>query len=94
MLDMSSGDCMLKNIPYFFSYKAEFFPNKTVPKNLDTSYKLDLDFLDCLGRVKTCITANFHRTVWRGETPSCSEINTLFRGTSFLQYQQVTIILL
>ena len=39
-------------IPYFFGYKTEFFPFQNNPKDLDPSYKMDLDLLDCLGRVK------------------------------------------
>ena len=31
-------------------------------KNLDPSYKTDLDVWDCLGKVKTCTIAKFHRT--------------------------------
>ena len=44
-------------IPYFFSYKAEFFPSKNNPKNLDPSYKMAL-----VRKGKTRITAKFHRT--------------------------------
>ena len=40
------------NIPYFFGYKTEVFFFQSNPKNLDPSYKIDLDFWDCLGRVK------------------------------------------
>ena len=29
------------------------------PKNLDPSYKMDLDFGDCLGRVKLVLDQNF-----------------------------------
>ena len=36
------------NLPYFFGYKTELFP----PRNLDPSYKTDIDLWDCLGRVK------------------------------------------
>ena len=32
------------------------------PKNLDPSYKMDLDLKDCLGRVKLVLVAKFHRT--------------------------------
>ena len=39
-------------IPYFFAYKTVFFPFQNNPKNLDPSYKTDLDLWDCLGRVK------------------------------------------
>ena len=48
-------------LPCFFGYKTEVFPSQNNPKNLDTSYKMDLDFLDCLGRVKLSIIAKFHR---------------------------------
>ena len=46
------ADAILSYIPYFFGYKIDFFPSKTIQKNLDLSYKKDLDLLDCLGRVK------------------------------------------
>ena len=36
-----------------------FFPSKNNPKNLDPSYKMDLDLRDCL---RTCIITKFHRT--------------------------------
>ena len=50
-------------IPYFFGYKMKcFFSFQNSPKNLDLSYKTDLDLWDCLGKVKTCIMAKFHRT--------------------------------
>ena len=39
-------------LPYFFAYKTVFFPFQNNPKNLDPSYKMDLDLWDCLGRVK------------------------------------------
>ena len=37
---------------YFFAYKTVFFSFQNNPKNLDPSYKTDLDLWDCLGRVK------------------------------------------
>ena len=38
-------------IQYFLGYKSEFsFQNN--PKNLDQSYKMDLDLWHCFGRVK------------------------------------------
>ena len=40
------------NILYFFGYKTEFFSFQNNPKDLDLSYKTDLDLWDCLGRVK------------------------------------------
>ena len=39
-------------VPCFFGYKTEFFPFQDSPKNLNPSYKMDLDLRDCLGRVK------------------------------------------
>ena len=41
-----------KRFPYFFAYKTVFFSFQNNPKNLDPSYKMDLDLWDCLGRVK------------------------------------------
>ena len=41
----------LRNIPYFFGYKMEFFSFQNNPKDLDPSCKMDLDLWDCLGRV-------------------------------------------
>ena len=38
-------------LPYFFGYKMEFFFFQNNPKDLDPSCKMDLDLLDCLGRV-------------------------------------------
>ena len=32
--------------------RRSFYPSKTIPKNLDSSYKTDLDLWDCVGRVK------------------------------------------
>ena len=42
----------LSVLPYFFGYKTEFFSFQNNPKDLDPSYKTDLDLWDCLGRVK------------------------------------------
>ena len=39
-------------LPYFFGYKTEFFSFPNNSKDLDPSFKTDLDFWDCLGRVK------------------------------------------
>ena len=39
-------------VPYFFGYKTEFVFFQNNPKDLDPSYKMDLDLLDCLGWVK------------------------------------------
>ena len=43
---------IMMEVPYFFGYKTEFFSFQNNPKDLDPSYKMDLDLLDCLGRVK------------------------------------------
>ena len=44
-------------LQYFFVYKTVFsFQNN--PKNLDPSYKMDLDLWDCLGRVKLVLQQN------------------------------------
>ena len=37
---------------YFFGYKTEFLCFQNTPKNLDPSYKRDLDLWDGLGRVE------------------------------------------
>ena len=50
--------CRLQ-IPYFFGYKSEIFPLKKNPKDLDLSYKTDLDHWNCLGRVKLVLKQNF-----------------------------------
>ena len=39
-----------------------FFSFQNNPKDLDSSYKMDLDLWDCLGRVKIGIIAKFRRT--------------------------------
>ena len=44
--------CSTLKVPYFFGYKTEFFSFQNNPKDLDPSSKMDLDLLDCLGRVK------------------------------------------
>ena len=46
---IASGPVVL---PYFFGYESEIFSFQNNPKNLDPSYKMDLDLWDCLGRVK------------------------------------------
>ena len=39
------------DLPYFFGYKREFLSFQNNPKNLDLSYKTDLDLWACLGKV-------------------------------------------
>ena len=46
-------------VPYFFSFKTEFFSFQNNPKNLDLSYETDLDLWDCLGRVELVLQQNF-----------------------------------
>ena len=63
----------------------QFFSFQNNPKNLDLSYKMDLDLLDlwdCLGRIK--LIAKFHRTDLvifgysrGGKTPSYSQMHTI-----------------
>ena len=36
---------------------VHFYPSKTTPKNLDPSYKMDLDLWDCLTRRKNHVIA-------------------------------------
>ena len=47
-------------ILYFFGYKTEHFSFQNNSKNLDLSYKTDLDLWEFLGRVKHI--AKFHST--------------------------------
>ena len=43
---------IVSTVPYFFDYKTELFSFQNNPKDLDSSYKMDLDLKDCFGRVK------------------------------------------
>ena len=43
--------------PYFFGYKTVFFPFQNNPKNLDPSYKADLELFR---KGRTCIIAKLH----------------------------------
>ena len=38
------------SVPYFFGYKSDIFSFLNNPKNLDSSYKRNLDLWDCLGK--------------------------------------------
>ena len=40
------------SVPYFFGCKTEFISFQNNHKNLNLSYKTDLDLWYCLGRVK------------------------------------------
>ena len=40
-------------------YKTGILSCQNNPKNLDPSYKMDLDLWDCLGRVKRVLYQNF-----------------------------------
>ena len=51
-------DAVSVKIPYFIDYKTEFFLPKQ-SKNLDPSYKMDLDLWDYLGKVKLVLYQNF-----------------------------------
>ena len=56
---IQQGSFSSLHISYFFSYKIEFFPSKRVfsfqnnPKNLDPSYKMDLDLWELFRKGKT-----------------------------------------
>ena len=41
-----------QGLPYLFGYKTEFVYFLNNPKNLDPSYKMDLDLWDCLNNPK------------------------------------------
>ena len=50
---------MKHDLPYFFGCKTQFYSFLNSPKNLDPSYKMDLDLWDCLGKVKLVFYQNF-----------------------------------
>ena len=51
-------------MPCFFGYKTRIiFSFQNNPRNLDPSYKMDLDLWDCFRKGKTRIIAKFHMTV-------------------------------
>ena len=45
-------------------FRQSMFIQKNL-KNLDPSYKMDLDFLDCLGRLKLVTKQNFVELIYR-----------------------------
>ena len=49
----------LQSLPYFSGYKTDFFKFQNNSKNLDPSYKTDLDLRDSLGRVKLILQQIF-----------------------------------
>ena len=51
--------CSFSGLPYFLEYKMELFSFQNNPKDLDPSYKMDLDLWDCFGRVKLVLQQNF-----------------------------------
>ena len=52
-INTCNTECVTIFLSYFFGYKMEFFFSfQNNPKNLDPSYKTDLDLWDCLGRVE------------------------------------------
>ena len=61
LLDASLNPFEVNCVPYFFGYKTRVCLVPKQSKNIDLSYKMDLDLWDCLGRVKLVI-ADFHRT--------------------------------
>ena len=53
--EQSDLQCLFRalDLPYFLGYKTEFFFSfHNYPKNLDLSYKMDLDLWDCLRKEK------------------------------------------
>ena len=40
---LSSARSITTLLPYFLGYRTDFFPSKNDPKDLDPSYKTDLD---------------------------------------------------
>ena len=44
---------------YHISLMMSFFSFQNSPKDLDPSFKMDLDLWDCLGRVKLLLQQNF-----------------------------------
>ena len=48
---------------YFYGYDTEFFSYQNNHKDLDPSYKMDPDLLDCLGKVKIILLQNFIRLI-------------------------------
>ena len=57
-LARSMGHHIHGYVPYFFAYKTVFVSFQNNPKNLDPSYKTDLDLWDCLGRIKPVLQQN------------------------------------
>ena len=55
------SEATIKAIPYFLGYDA-FFSFQNNPKDLDPSYKTDLDLLRLFWKGKTCIISKLHRT--------------------------------
>ena len=52
------------SVLYFFSYKTEFFPFRKNPKDLDPSYKMDLDLWGCFEREKNILSLNYTRPIY------------------------------
>ena len=52
MVAQDTGASLVSYTPYIFGYKTEFLSFQNNHKDLDPSYKTDLDLWDRLGRVK------------------------------------------
>ena len=81
----------VKIVPCFFGYKIRVFSFKTIPKNLDPSYKMDLDLWGLFRKGRTHITVKFHRIDLvkcshsrEGKTASYSRINMVNSKTQYL----------
>ena len=83
-----------KALPYFFGYKTEFFSFQNNPKNLDPSYKMDLDLWRLFRKGKTHIIAKFQRTYLvicshsrEGKTLCYSRINTVIHEVRTVMHE-------
>ena len=62
---------------FFFSSKTQNFFFQNNPKNLDPSFKTDLDLWNCLGRLKLVLQQNFKGLIY---SPTC--IKQALKGQS------------
>ena len=74
---------LLKDLPYFFGNRTELFSFQNSRRDLDSSYKIDLDLWDCLESIKLVLWQNFIGLVWlfvailEGESPSSGRIDAV-----------------
>ena len=77
----NNGRMDFLDLPYFFCYKMESFSFQNNPKNLDPSYKIDLDVLGLFRKGNTHIIAKFRST----HLVICSHL----RGRKIPSYNQI-----